>query len=179
MPHFVVIVKYSDSYNRKGTARLRVKAPNPEKARLKAEKELTEIENFSSERNKRCFDLRSIQIVKRSQPSKREGLLISRNNLKPGLELWELKGTIDANTNKQFEDLVDEARMEGTKKIVFDLTGLEYINSTGIGTLVAAHSEMEIKLANVPQKITEILMVVGLDSLLKMYYSVEEALEDV
>ena len=178
MPCFVVLVKYTDAYHRTGTARLKVKAPDSRKARQKAEKELKEIEKFSPRKNIRSFDLKSIQVVQKAQPLKREGLLISRNNIKTGLEVWELRGTIDASTNKQFEDLLDEARIEGTGKIILDCRGLEYINSTGIGTIVAAHSEMKLKLANVPQKITEILVVVGLDSLLKLYYSVEEALED-
>lgn len=178
MPRYIVIVKYTDSYNRTGTARLKVKASDPGRARKKAEKELKEIEKFSTSRNFRKFDLKSIQIVQQSDPQRVEGLLISRSNFKTDLEVWEIRGAIDSNTNKQFDDLLEEAQMEGTKKIVINCKGLEYINSTGIGSIVNAHSQMELKLAEVPQKITEILMVVGLDELLKIYYSVEEALED-
>jgi len=178
VPYFVILVKYVDSLKRRGTARLKVKAPDPGAARRKAVTELKEIEKFSRGHNKRSFDFSTIQVVRKAAPQRREGLLISRNNVKPGLEVWELRGTIDANTNRQFEDLMEEARMEGTGTIVLDCRGLDYINSTGIGTIVAAHSEMDMRLADIPQKILEIFMVVGLDSLLNIYYSVEEALED-
>ena len=178
MPHFVVLVNYRDIYNRKGTARLKIKAPDALSAAEKAKKELAEIEKFSTRKNIRKFNLNSIQVVQQADPRKQEGLLISRNNIRPGLEVWELKGTIDANTNKQFDDLLREAIMEGTDKIVFDCRGLDYINSTGIGSIVGVNSEIEIKLANLPHKIAEIFIVVGLDQLLRIFHSVEEALQD-
>jgi anti-anti-sigma factor len=178
MPKFIILVKYTDSLNRKGTARLQVKASDSESARKKAAIELAEIEKFSKRKEARTFDLGSIQVVTQRTPQKQEGLLISRNNVRAGVEVWELRGTIDASTNKQFDDLVAEAKMEGTNKIVFDFRGIEYINSSGIGTIVSANSEMSVKLANLPQKILEIFSIVGLDSLLDIYYTVEEALED-
>lgn len=178
MPRYIVLVQYTDSYNRTGTARLKLKASDPGRARKKAEKELKEIESFSTRKNLRRFDLKSIQIIEQADSQKVEGLLISRSNVKTDLEVWEIKGTIDSHTNRQFDDLLEEAQMEGTKKIVLNCRGLEYINSTGIGSIVGAHSQIELKLAELPQKITEILMMVGLDELLNIYYSVEEALED-
>ncbi len=176
MPNYIILVNYKDTYNRTGTARLKIKATNPQDAVRRANKELTEIEKFSTRRNIRSFDLGSIQVVQQANPTSEEGLLISRNAVKPKLEVWELKGTIDAYTNKQFEDLIDEARREGTESIIFDFSGLSYINSTGIGTIIGLVNELKIKLANIPQKIAEVFAVVGLDEMLDIYYSVDEAL---
>jgi anti-sigma B factor antagonist len=179
VPNYVILVSYKDSYNRTGTARLKLKAATPQEAVTRARRELSEIEKFSRRKNIRSFDLDSIQVVQQANPTVEEGLLISRNNIFSGVEVWELKGTIDAHTNKQFEDLIEEAAREGVKCIVFDFKGLAYINSTGIGTIISASADTSIKIADMPQKIMEVFTVVGLDELLDTYYSVEEALADI
>ena len=46
MPKFIILVKYTDSLNRKGTARLQGKASDSGSARKKAAKELSELEKF-------------------------------------------------------------------------------------------------------------------------------------
>ena len=178
MPSYTILVCYTDKFKRTGTARLRVKATDPTAARRKAVQELEEFSKYSSRPDGRAFEFDTIQVVEQADPRREEGLLITRNNIHSGVEVWEFKGTIDANTNRQFEELIEEAVREGTHRIVLDFKGVEYINSSGIGTIVSTSSEINIRIANLPQKIAEVFLVIGLDQLLAIFFTVDEALKD-
>lgn len=70
----------------------------------------------------------------------------------------------------------------GKRKVVLDLAKVAKIGSLGIGALAAAKTTMvncggEVKLANLSEKIKELLIIVHLIKMFKIYDSVEEAVE--
>lgn len=66
-------------------------------------------------------------------------------------------------------------------QIVIDLSDLDFINSVGLGAIVAAHlrcchQDCHVKLAGAQPKVLEILQVTKLTSLFPMFDSVDAAL---
>ncbi|HXP79296.1 MAG TPA: STAS domain-containing protein [Verrucomicrobiae bacterium] len=64
-------------------------------------------------------------------------------------------------------DLVRENVAKGRKKIVMNLAGINYIDSTGLGELVAGYRLVkseggEIKLLNLNKKVTDLLQITKL-----------------
>lgn len=72
---------------------------------------------------------------------------------------------------------------KGVKKVVIDLTKVDWVNSTGLGILISALTTMknnggELKLANVTEKIHSLLTITKLVTVFESYESVESALEN-
>jgi anti-sigma B factor antagonist len=69
---------------------------------------------------------------------------------------------------------------DGIKKVVIDLGGVKWINSSGLGVLMAAmttlkNSEGQMKLANVTEKVESLLMITQLMRIFETYDSIDRA----
>jgi anti-sigma B factor antagonist len=87
-------------------------------------------------------------------------------------------GGPDADT---FHNLVKEHIAGGRKQILVNLAKVNWINSTGLGILIAAYTSIrdaggEFKLANIGDRIESILMVTKLSGIFESYETEEEAL---
>jgi anti-sigma B factor antagonist len=81
---------------------------------------------------------------------------------------------------EQFEAAVRKLLESGDRKFVLDATGLEYIDSAGIGALVAALTNVkkaggELRLAGAKDRIVRLFAMTGVDKLLSVYPTVAEA----
>lgn len=70
---------------------------------------------------------------------------------------------------------------KGVKKVVIDLTKVDWVNSTGLGILISALTTMknnggQLKLANVTEKIHSLLTITKLVTVFDAHESVEDAL---
>jgi anti-sigma B factor antagonist len=79
-------------------------------------------------------------------------------------------------------DEVKKAVADGNKRIVLNLGEVSYIDSGGLGTLVALHTtahkaEGTIKLANLTKRVGDLLQVTKLLTVFEVYDSEYEALE--
>jgi anti-sigma B factor antagonist len=77
---------------------------------------------------------------------------------------------------------VKAASDEGVKKVIIDLKKVKWMNSSGIGVLMAswgsmAQSEGKIKLACATEKVKSLLVITQLLQFFENYDSVEEALK--
>jgi len=77
---------------------------------------------------------------------------------------------------QRLKDLVDA----GQTRIILDLAGVDYIDSAGLGTLVAAFSSVrraggELKLANLTGRVRGLMQITRLSTLFDVYDSVEHA----
>ncbi len=66
-------------------------------------------------------------------------------------------------------------------KVVIDLSGVKWINSSGLGVLMATHTTLknaggELKLSNVTEKVESLLMITQLMRIFDTYESVDRAL---
>lgn len=79
-------------------------------------------------------------------------------------------------------DEVKKAVADGNKRIVLNLGEVTYIDSGGLGTLVALHTTAHnaggtIKLANLTKRVGDLLQVTKLATVFEVYNSEYEALE--
>ncbi len=101
---------------------------------------------------------------------------------KDGTSVLELKGSItmgsgDVTMRDRIKGLLDR----GKKNILIDLGQVSFMDSTGLGELVAAytsarHQNATLKLVNATKKIHDILDITQLASVFESYESMEEAL---
>ena len=68
------------------------------------------------------------------------------------------------------------------KKIVIDLAGVDWMNSTGLGILISSYTtlrnhEGDLKLANVTEKIKSLLTITKLVTVFEAHDSVDAAIE--
>ena len=92
-------------------------------------------------------------------------------------------GEIDAATADSVADAVSAALATGHKQVLLDFTDVTFIDSTGLGVLVKSHRAAEATGATfavvhpTPQT-RKLIRVLGLDQLLHVYDSHEEALRE-
>ncbi|MFC1479149.1 STAS domain-containing protein [Planctomycetota bacterium] len=91
-----------------------------------------------------------------------------------------LTGSIDATTNQQFEEELTEILTKGIKKVILLLSGIKYINSTGLGTIVKCVDTFreaggDIKMVAIPTKVIALFEMLGLLALFETFDTIEEA----
>lgn len=94
----------------------------------------------------------------------------------------ELSGKImggpDASLlNDKLHELIDKGKIH----IVADIGGVEWMNSSGLGILISGLTTMrnnqgELKLANVTERIQNLLMITKLLTVFETYESLEQAI---
>lgn len=101
---------------------------------------------------------------------------------KDGVTVLELKGTITlGGGDVTMRDRIKELLGQDRKKIVIDLGEVSFMDSTGLGELVAAyttarHQQATLKLANLTRKIKDLLSITQLAAVFETYESLDEAI---
>ena len=83
--------------------------------------------------------------------------------------ICKLSGWLDPNTSPQLLSKVD---LTGVKTLIFDMSGVEYVFSSGIRVLLVLQKMLEekggtIRLVNIPLQIKFVFEDTGLDGLLE------------
>src|SRR5262245_32586227 len=109
-------------------------------------------------------------------------LEITHTEAAPGKELVTLTGKLMLGSDGEpIVPLVDELLRQGKKTIVFDLSGLTIIESTGIGRCIGSYNKIaaaggEMRMAGATGHILHSFKVSLLDQVFPFFGSVEEAL---
>ena len=79
-------------------------------------------------------------------------------------------------------DKLHEYIEQNRKQVVIDLSEVDWMNSTGLGILIAGYTTLrnhqgELKLANVTEKIRSLLIITKLVTVFDAYDSVDEAVK--
>ncbi len=99
-----------------------------------------------------------------------------------GVVILQPKGKIMGGPDASLlHDKLREYLEADTKKVVIDLSEVDWMNSTGLGILISTFTTMrnhegELKLANVTEKIQSLLTITKLGTVFESYNSVDEAL---
>jgi anti-sigma B factor antagonist len=98
-----------------------------------------------------------------------------------GIQICDLKGSIAAGESASvlrqiFKDSLDK----GQKQLVVNLERVDFIDSTGLGTLIVGHSTMKanggaMKLANLSKRSIELLVITKLSTVFEIYQDVQDA----
>ena len=88
-------------------------------------------------------------------------------------KVWEFKlvGEIDISNAHIFKKQIETALNEARQNIALDLSGLNYIDSTGLGVIIGAYGSIkkdgfEIKVLNPRDNVRKLLNISGLDKVL-------------
>ena len=81
--------------------------------------------------------------------------------------------------HEKIKELVEE----GVQKIVFDMAKVSWLNSTGLGTIMASSTTLsnaggELKIAGLQDKARGLFSIAKLDSVFKIYGSADRAAAD-
>jgi anti-sigma B factor antagonist len=99
-----------------------------------------------------------------------------------GVTILELGGRFTASDQPgQLKDAVADAVRRGTRRLLLDLSGVQYIDSTRLGELIAAHVTLSrqggrLTLAATPARIVELLDIAGLDGIFERHDTVDQAI---
>lgn len=97
----------------------------------------------------------------------------------------ELKGDVmGGDDTKDFNQLLHKLIDEGKKNVIVDLSGVKFMNSSGLGMLISGLTTMKkengnLKLANVGDKIESLLIITKLITIFETYESVDEAVKSL
>ncbi|HSL88555.1 MAG TPA: STAS domain-containing protein [Ignavibacteriaceae bacterium] len=97
----------------------------------------------------------------------------------------ELKGNVmGGDDTKDFTETLHKLIDEGKKNVIVDLSGVKFMNSSGLGMLISGLTTMKkadghLKLANVTDKIESLLIITKLITIFESYESVDEAVKSL
>ena len=97
-----------------------------------------------------------------------------------GVSVFRVEGDIDINTSPDIKKSFDKAISEKKDKIVINLEGVGYVDSSGLATLVEILKNMrayggKLKLANLSPKVKGLFEITKLDKLFDIVSGEEEA----
>ena len=91
-----------------------------------------------------------------------------------------ISGKLDEDSCDYFFGWIEDQIQAGHRQLILDCSGLEHINSMGLGLLIRAHSRMKkhmgnVKIAALQSFVAEAFRIVGFDKILHLYESVDRA----
>jgi len=102
---------------------------------------------------------------------------------KDGIVILEPKGKIMGGPDASLlHDKLYEFIGKGKKKVVIDLSKVDWMNSTGLGILISSYTTLrnndgELKLANVTDKIQSLLTITKLVTVFEAHDSIDAAVK--
>jgi anti-sigma B factor antagonist len=102
-------------------------------------------------------------------------LSIQTRHVQPDIVVVEAAGRITmGNDCKQLEWAADSLVRENRKKVIFDLTGVTHIDSTGIGIIVMAAGQIkgvggELRVAGANPHVEQLLKVTQVDQIVGLH----------
>jgi anti-sigma B factor antagonist len=99
------------------------------------------------------------------------------------IQLFSLGGSLDIATSPSLRAALLNAAEGEKHEIIVDLTGLEFLDSTGLGALIGAHKRASehhgsVRLVAQEGQILRLLRITGLLDVFAVYPSVDAALAD-
>ena len=111
-------------------------------------------------------------------------LQIEEKKAAPDVTILEMKGRMCMGRDcQEVEWRMTDLMKKGEKKVVFDLSGINLMDSTGVGILVSCFGRMkksggELRLVVVPGKVQEVLSMTMVDKVLHVFPTAIAAAEN-
>lgn len=108
-------------------------------------------------------------------------LNVQRKNVEPDIAVLEMTGRIAMGSDSQrIEWGLAELLKENHKKVIFDLTQVTYLDSSGIGILMMCHAKLKkagggLHIAGARGMVEETLMITSLNKIVNLYPTAAEA----
>jgi anti-anti-sigma factor len=103
---------------------------------------------------------------------------------KEDITIFKMEGDITSFSEKEILLNFDKKIGEGKKKIIFDFSKVEYINSAGIGIIIQALSkakknDVNVLCSSLSPHFQKIFEMVGLKKYTKIYQTIDEAIQNL
>jgi len=107
-------------------------------------------------------------------------LTVTRSRRDPDIDVVTLSGRLIMGNNSRDVELTLNDLLPASRKIIFDLTPLTMIDSTGVGILVVSHGRIQkegaqLRLAGATGLVEKLLKMTSVDKLINVYPNVEAA----
>jgi anti-anti-sigma factor len=108
---------------------------------------------------------------------------VQRRRVEPDVVLIEIAGKVVYGTEcRQLEWLTAELLAEGERKIIFDISRVQQVDSTGVGIVIMCSGKVkdaggELRIAGAEGHVKTVLKISGVGKILALYPSRSEALE--
>ena len=105
-----------------------------------------------------------------------------KQNPQDDVMVLELSGKIMGGPDfEKFKDEIAAILEAGSKKVVLDLGGVPWINSTGLGILITGYhsvkaAEGQLKICNVKERVLSIFYISQLENIFDVFETREEAI---
>jgi anti-sigma B factor antagonist len=109
-------------------------------------------------------------------------MLVSVDNGQGGIVVVRVEGDVDLSTSRELQGELRRVVGESPRKMVVDLGGVPYMDSSGVATLVetmqlARRNETHLILAALKERVRSIFEIARLDSVFTIVDSVDSAEE--
>jgi anti-sigma B factor antagonist len=100
----------------------------------------------------------------------------------PGLAVLVVGGEVDYEVSPQLKARLMKAIKAGTRRLILDLTDVSFIDSTAIGVIAGAVERLDemgggsVAVVSTHEKVIQIFEITGLDNVLTVHPSREDAL---
>ena len=106
--------------------------------------------------------------------------LILETDDRGDLTVVSVKGEVDLYTAPSLKEAIADLVSSGRSKIVVDLAGVEFMDSTGLGVLIGALKRCKeaggsLALAGPGESVLKVLAITGLDKVFSIHSDVEQA----
>lgn len=93
-------------------------------------------------------------------------------------------GELDIATSPRVRELLSEAARDEERPLVIDLTGCDFVDSTGLATLLhgakpAQNGESNVALVSIGGEVRKLLELTAIDRTIPVYESLDSAIEAV
>ncbi len=108
-------------------------------------------------------------------------LEISEETTGTGIVLLKLKGRLTLGREVQrLEDHINELKKNGAGKVIFDMAGVDFVDSAGLGMLTQCFANVnnaggQFFLTSVTDRVKQVLKFTRLDTILPIVLTTEEA----
>ena len=93
----------------------------------------------------------------------------------------EVKGRLDAGTTSDFEAAGAKLIEQGPKKVVFDMSAVDYISSAGLRSLLALSKKIRlgqgtVSLCALHSTVRDVIRISGFEQIIPVYESLQAAM---
>ncbi|HMA99918.1 MAG TPA: STAS domain-containing protein [Spirochaetota bacterium] len=101
-------------------------------------------------------------------------------NEKNDITIIDVKGPVDLYHSGKLKDAIEKKISEGGRKFIINLEKVEYIDSSGIGSLISSMQNLKkvsgsLALLKLTEPVEKVFKLTRLDGFFKIYKSEEEA----
>jgi anti-sigma B factor antagonist len=103
-----------------------------------------------------------------------------RETEREGVTILSLKGRLTVGESSSIREKVNEVLAKGLNKIILDLSEVDYIDSTGLGSMVICYTTIkkaggQLKLVNLNKRNIELLLLTKLHTIFEVFSDERDA----